>query len=295
MELRDILLAAGLTLSDVAVLLHVSDKPRLRRALPYLADEEPKLFDAVQNQHGPNVEATLKTRRFVASFVNIRSDEYAFAGIFAVTGSRFHTMAELDADPNHQVLQQRYGHTIFVEHGRAKGESGRLVFDLVRQEVLSALIGRLVVRKPMGQRGYRFLAENLTAPVVEISREPHLTPPPPSWQDFIVTAGELKTLPREWGQKLSGWRGVYLITDEGSDGARYVGSAYGDENLLGRWQAHVAREKGVTVELGQRDPSRFRFSILQLLLHDATPDEVFAVESNWKERLHTREWGLNRN
>lgn len=294
MELRDILLAAGLTLSDVAVLLHVSDKPRLHKALPYLAAEKPELFDAIQNQHGPGVEATLKTRRFMASFVNVRSDEYVFAGIFAVTGSRFHTMAELDADPNHQFLQQLYGHTVFVELGRTTGLRGRLVFDLVRQEILSALIGRLVVRKPIGTRSYRFLAENLAAPVVEISREPRLTPPPPPWQDFVVTATELKDLPHDWRAELARWRGVYLIVDE-ENGARYVGSAYGGENLLGRWQAHIAREKGVTVELGQRDPSRFRFSILQLLLHDATPDEVFAVESNWKKRLHTREWGLNRN
>ena len=130
--------------------------------------------------------------------------------------------------------------------------------------------------------------------VIERYRGGSFSPPPPDWRDFAVTTDELRLLPRDWAARLAGWRGVYLITDE-RDGSRYVGSAYGAENLLGRWRAHVAKDKGVTVELGQRDPGSFRFSILQLLLHDAEASEVQALEANWKTRLHTRTWGLNKN
>lgn len=294
MQLRDLFRAHGLDPEHIAVLFHVSDKPKLHKALPMLADQEPDLFEAFQNQHGPSVEATLRKRRFMATFVNIRANDYIYSGLFEVTGSRFQTMAELDADPRRRILQERYGDTVFAELGRQTGQAGRLVFSLAARAETSELIGRLLVAKPVANRNYRFLAENLDCPVREITRHRQLVPPPPDWRAFVVTTAELRSLPREWATRLAGWRGVYLITDE-KDGARYVGSAYGSENLLGRWQAHVARDKGVTAELGQRDTGAFRFSILQLLLHDAEVSEVQQVEANWKHRLATREWGLNRN
>jgi len=102
----------------------------------------------------------------------------------------------------------------------------------------------------------------------------------------------LNRLPQNWAARLREWRGVYLITDE-TDGARYVGSAYGQENLLGRWQAHVARDRGVTRDLARRDPVNFRFSILERVSPDMAADEVIALEHDWMDRLHTRRYGLN--
>jgi GIY-YIG catalytic domain len=294
MELRDVFRAHGLDLAEIAVLFHVSDKPKLHKALPMLAEQEPDLFDAFQNQHGPQVEATLKKRKYIATFVNVGANDYIYSGLFEVRGSRFQTMAELDGDPRRVLLQQRYDDTVFADLGRQTGQAGRLVFALEPRAETVDLIGRLMVAKPVANRNYRFKAENLDCPIVEIARHRQLVPPPPDWREFVVSADELRSLPRDWAARLAGWRGVYLITDA-RDGARYVGAAYGVENLLGRWRAHVAREKGVTAELGQRSTTAFRFSILQLLLHDADASEVQALEANWKLRLHTREWGLNRN
>jgi hypothetical protein len=294
MNLHTILGTTGIPREDIAVMLHVSDKPKLHRALPILASEQPELFNAFQNQHGPNVEATLIKRGYVASFVNLRGDEYAFVGLFEIADRAFRSMEELDADPHRTVLRERYGDVSFVELGEKTGLTGRMVFSLSPRAELEDLRGRLLVRKNQAPRQYRFLAENIDAPVIEISRESQLVQPPPDWRDFVVAADELATLPNSWKTCLGGWRGVYLITDE-KDGARYVGSAYGAENLFGRWRAHVAREKGVTAELGKRDTASFRFSILQLLLHDADAADVQALEANWKLRLHTRIWGLNKN
>jgi hypothetical protein len=39
----------------------------------------------------------------------------------------------------------------------------------------------------------------------------------------------------------------------------------------------------------QRDPKKFRFTILQRVSPDMEQAEVIAVENSWKERLHTRE------
>lgn len=294
MQLRDIFAAYGLDLRRIAVCFHVSDKPRLHKALPALADAEPDLFDAFQDQHGPNVEATLKQRDFMASFVMRDGSEYVFAGMFEITGHRFQTMAELDADPRRIELRRRYGDISFQELGARTGRLGREVFSLRALAETDSLVGRLIVSKPPRTRVYRFVAENLESRVVEITRTRQLVPPAPEWNEFIVNAADLAHLPRDHALRLQGWRGVYLITDE-RDGSRYVGSAYGQDNLLGRWRAHVARELGVTAELGMRETSMFRFSILQLLTHDAEPAVVQAIESNWKIRLHTRDWGLNRN
>jgi len=77
------------------------------------------------------------------------------------------------------------------------------------------------------------------------------------------------------------------------DGACYVGSAYGTENLLGRCRSHVAGEQGVTRELAHRDPATFRFSILERANPDATPAEVIRLERTWMDRLDTIRYGLN--
>lgn len=254
MKLRDIFLGHGLALSEIAVLFHVSDKPKLQKALPTLADEEPELFDAFQNQHGPNVEATLRKRRLMVAFVNIGANDYAFAGLFEMMGSKYQTMAELDANPKRKVLRQRYDDISFVQHGIITGRAGRLVFELAPRHEMADLIGRLIVRKPLANRNYRFLAENLDCPILEIARDRQMTPPPPEWRDFVVAAHELHNLPKRHAARLEGWRGVYLITDE-KDGGRYVGSAYGAANLLGRWRAHVARGKGCD---SRTWPARYR-------------------------------------
>ncbi len=114
----------------------------------------------------------------------------------------------------------------------------------------------------------------------------------PSPHALTLRAPELAVLPPSWQAELSRWRGIYLITVEG-EGARYVGAAYGEHNMLGRWRAHVAGEMGVTKELSLRNSETFRFSILELLAPDATMDEVIACERCWMDRLHTIEYGLN--
>ncbi len=73
-----------------------------------------------------------------------------------------------------------------------------------------------------------------------------------------------------------------------------MGAAYGEENLLGRWRAHIAGDLGVTRELSKRETKNFRFSILELLAPDAATEEVVDRERCWMDRLHTIEYGLNR-
>ncbi len=105
--------------------------------------------------------------------------------------------------------------------------------------------------------------------------------------DVTNTGNQLTGMPFEW-------RGIYFIYDE-SDGKGYVGSAYGKDNILGRWLSYKASGHGGNKQLCKRYPKNFRFSILQRVSPDMDADDVIRIEGTWKERLHTRDYGLNEN
>lgn len=294
MQFRSILREAGIDPSLVAVMLHTASEPKLRDHLGALAEEAPDLFEAYQSTHTRQAEATLKARSLAASFISRSGTDMVFAGLYDVVGYEHWTAERLDADPAFAYLRKTYGCTEFCTSGSESDRAGRLRFTLQKRPELSDLTGRLIIGRPAG-RGYMRRAENMEAVVVEVLREPHLTPPPPRWQEFVVSAARVNNLPRDWAAKLAAWRGIYLIVDE-TDGARYVGAAYGDDvNLLGRWRAHVAKEQGVTAELGTRKTENFRFSILETVAPSLDKDSVLRIEASWKERLDTIRFGLNLN
>ena len=293
MNFNNLLSMANFEPKRVAIMLHTPALAHQKRLLMALVDDAPDLFEAYQDNHPRNPESTLKARPFAASFVVDEGSECRFVGLYAVDGWTVRTAIELDADPRRQALMTRFRGASFTELATQTGQPGRAVFALRPLPALADLRGRLIVPRPAG-RSYMRLAENCDLPVLSVERSARFSPPPPDWTNFVVTAADLRGLPRDWQARLREWRGVYLVTDQ-TDGARYVGSAYGETNLLGRWMAHVAGDIGVTVELTLRNPSTFRFSILQLVAPTAAGDEVMAAEANWKYRLDTRTWGLNRN
>lgn len=94
--------------------------------------------------------------------------------------------------------------------------------------------------------------------------------------------------------RLSSVNGVYLIKDKIS-GKLYVGSAYGDQGIYGRWSAYAKNSHGENLELKGLDPSVFQFSILEIVPATTTADGVIERENRWKEKLGTRQFGLNKN
>ena len=117
----------------------------------------------------------------------------------------------------------------------------------------------------------------------------------PKWEDILLTWEQLSLLPTSWKLKLSEWPAIYYIFDT-SDGKGYVGSAYGETNLLGRWLGYAAQGDGGNRLLRKREPKNFRFSILPCVSLGTDAAEIIRIESSWKERLHTRQpYGLNDN
>lgn len=93
---------------------------------------------------------------------------------------------------------------------------------------------------------------------------------------------------------------VYLISNI-KTGKLYVGSAYGDSGLFGRWEEYVRTHHGgnkMLKEYLKNDPKgyeNFKFSILQIFAKNTKDDIVINAESLFKDKLLSREFGYNDN
>lgn len=127
-----------------------------------------------------------------------------------------------------------------------------------------------------------------------------------SYEDIKLKFSKLKEIVdnpdvyADWHTALSNINGVYLIVDTES-GMQYVGSAYGKEGILQRWESYVETKHGGNKKIKEyldKHPDghkNFKFSILKVLPYDSEEDEVIAFENNYKEKLLTRKFGLNAN
>ena len=154
--------------------------------------------------------------------------------------------------------------------------------------------GRLIIKWP-GERSWWRRAHRNVFPVHAILEESALDKAMPAWDAINLSWDELRVIPGSWETVLSQWRGIYYIYDE-AEGKGYVGSAYGDTNVLGRWLHYAKSGHGGNVLLRRCDPKTLRFTILQRVSPDMDASDVIRLEGTWKERLHTRSpFGLNDN
>lgn len=288
LRFNHILQNEGLEPTEVAVILHTPKEPKLRRHMPLLARESPELFEAYQASHSANVTATLRKRQYLASFVEMGDGSLILAGIYRNLGVRTRSSTELLAEHAVRALIDEFGAYKELDANPA-GEWPWFTFQVT--DFLAAYVGRLRIAPRLTQTYVR-LAEKLDAEIVAIERKNVLDAPMPPWEKVILSGAEVRNLPKDWVKVLQGWRGVYLIEDQ-STGGRYVGSAYGEDNLWGRWRDHVAQDKGITARLKLLDPKNFQFSILERVVENCPPEDVIRLERNWIERLDTIKNGLN--
>ena len=107
---------------------------------------------------------------------------------------------------------------------------------------------------------------------------------------------------RDWRTVLSAVKGIYLICDTYT-GKLYIGSAYGDEGIWGRWKEYVMTNghggNKALKELVEKEwdyaCKYFQFSILMLLPKTVTSEEAIRKEQLFKRKLGTNSFGLNNN
>lgn len=122
----------------------------------------------------------------------------------------------------------------------------------------------------------------------------------PGYDKVNVTWSELTRVIENdtWKTALKNQKGVYLITDS-SNGKMYIGSAYGENMILGRWKSYIKNGNGGNVELKKISfdyiKQNFRYSILEIFKSTIDDQTIIERESWWKELLQTREFGYNKN
>lgn len=288
--LNDLLRTDGLEPEQCTVMLHSDGNPRNRALIMQLFVQQRPLFDTFQRGHSRPAERTLRGRPYSVVFLAQPDSSCVFAGIYRIAGIEQISREDFFEDPNVRQIRETFG--LPYDFGSAdRKDEIKPWFDLELTDLLADFSGRLLIA-PKLTRAYVRLAERLDAEVVELARESRFDPPLAEWRSILLTAAELRLLGPAAQARLAEWRGIYLIVDE-SDGARYVGSAYGETNLLGRWRAHISGEAGITAELQRRNTANLRFSILERVSPDMPAEDVISLEHTWMNRLHTRQFGLN--
>ena len=223
-------------------------------------------------------------RKYILSFCEInKNGEWLFVGIYKSSGVK-----EIIKDKNTGKELNIYD-TELIEEG--KEFIGKLVvgFDLKEESPSAA------------RQRYRYLESLLDKmEVLELKRE-KVKVEFPGYDNVNVTWRELKSLIETpaWKTALENQKAVYLIVDT-KTGKKYVGSAYGDNMLLGRWRNYIANGHGGNKLLKPLDfeyiKENFKYSILEIFKSSVDDKIIRNRESFWKEVLLTRtDFGYNGN
>ena len=125
------------------------------------------------------------------------------------------------------------------------------------------------------------------------------------YMDFVLTFNELQDIIKsgysDWKRMLSSVYGVYVICDN-KTGQLYIGSAYGDEGIWGRWSEYVktnghGNNKSLAglIKNDANYAKNFSFSLLVVMSKNSTKDAVIAKEQIFKRKFGTQIHGLNNN
>ncbi len=169
------------------------------------------------------------------------------------------------------------------------------LYELTRLAAGAEYVGRLRVDWGQGTRSWvqKANAPNGNKKVVEVSRV-FQEEAFPGYSNFIANLATLPSLPAGWLTALTAARGVYLLTCPRTR-EQYVGSASGAGGFWGRWQEYVAVGHGGNLGLKSREPSDYQISVLEVAGSAATVEDILHMEALWKDKLQSREMGLNRN
>lgn len=289
LSFNDLLRFNDIDPANVLIMRHQPQEPTLRRAFYWIAVTRPDLFNQYQSVHYERQEKQLSKATYLASFIGNRPRKALFVSLCKNNGAR-----EIDYKQYWKIKANKelraYG-----MRGFDGSRPSVLLFDLKPMNVFSDWKARLMIDWTGGERSWTRWASENTFAVEAITEKTALEPKMPAWDEILLDWSELRELWPSWRTALSSMRGVYFIFDR-TDGKGYVGSAYGAENILGRWTHYAKSGHGGNKLLRQRNPTDFRFSILELVAPSLPPEEVIKREQSWKKRLSTvQPLGLNEN
>ena len=186
--------------------------------------------------------------------------------------------------------------------------TGTYRYKLTRRPAVDELDGRVVVRFKRRGRSSYLLAERWAdaLEVAELRPEKLHVADFPGYSWTMLSKRELDIIVRQrvesWRAALGAVSGVYVIADR-LTGKLYVGSATAGEGIWSRWCQYSASGHGGNAELrqllrenGTAYAENFQFGVLEIADTHASPGDVLARETYWKNLLLSRQpLGYNAN
>lgn len=295
MNFNDLLQKAGINPKHVIMLRHRPFEPKLNKVLPWLAAEKPDLFNAYQQTQPRPLERAMEKLigiGHIASFIRHGAGKALFTGLYKIESAKPISYKQYWKVPAFIKLKNDFDMIGFTKNDALPTI---LYFTLELMDNYLHWKGKLVIGWPPPDRSWWRRAHQNDMPFLSILEDSALNTLMPAWNDITLSWQELQILPVRWRTILSQWRGIYYIHDD-SDGSGYIGSACGNDNILGRWLNYADSGHGDNILLKSRNPNQFHFSILERVSPDMDKREIVALENSWKKRLHTRAPnGLNKN
>ncbi len=264
LDFNTLLEQAGLEPNKTLIVRHAPVETELKRVLPWLVVDRPELWRAYQQIQWKSLEKAMIKAQSIASFIGQEAGHATFAGLYSIGDHQALGHAGYDAFPGNAELTE-LGMT-----GRTPDMPDCLAFELEQLNCWHEWVGHLTIRWPLPHQSWWRWAGRGTFPVATIEAESLFVRHMPDWRKLVLTWAELRNLPASWAAALSQWRGVYFIHDCVRS-AGYVGSAYGADNLLGRWRNYSRSGHGGNRELRKSNPEDLKFSILQRTSPDLEP------------------------
>lgn len=172
---------------------------------------------------------------------------------------------------------------------------------------LDEYAGRLILYRETGFSFYNSASSGKNFVVDEIwGKEENRNVVPFSDYDSVeLSFSELKEVVdghySDYYKPLSSVKGIYMIVD-GNTGKLYVGSAYGSDGIWGRWTSYANTLHGGNLELkklydeyGEKYFDAFKYIILHILPMKISDKEIIDIETKYKNRYLTKEFGWNDN
>ena len=276
LKFNSILQATGLDPSEVKLLRHADRKSVKGRTIHELWRNDRPAFDLYQRVQAIERRKDFGDAKYWASFTCTFEGETVFLGLYKV---QFAGVGKKD---------------ILRPNGEGLDRAGEYhEYRLTEMSEFQHLAGRLYVDWGRGTRSWIQRADRQDKAIAELRREVQ-DPEFPGYAGFIRSLSDINKLPFGWKVALRSTRGVYLLTCPKTK-EQYVGKADGEEGFLGRWLFYAATGHGGNVALKSREPSDYKVSILEVARSAASPLDILAMESRWKQKLQSREMGLNRN
>lgn len=269
----------GLNLEKVKLFRHAETQRKTRSPFQLWLISQEKQEDSFNLYQSIQPFKVKMDRRYIASFVVASHNETLFVGMYENYGSLGY--------PPEGTLCPVGGHPVHEGHN---------LYDLRLTEHLKEYRGRLVIDWGKGALSWGQNADNDSPKFIKEIRCEQAQAEFPGFERFVWPIKEIDRLPHAWAEVLKNTQGVYLLTCLDT-GKRYVGSAYGEEKLLGRWQAYYKSGHGGNKQLISHQTSGYQVSVLEVASSADGVSKIVERENNWKEKLLSRhpQFGLNDN